>query len=138
LLSARLKNWHYVLSEKYETSFSDGVIDVCEPNVGEILTDSAIPDVGADENYVPEDVLTGRRIVELGHLSNQLKMFTNCQHSLSNTVHETRYGFGLVLAVMCRFCGTINNIETSKRHRHAKTKRGPKTLVVNTKAVVGK
>ena len=141
LSSARLKNWHNVLSDKSETSFSDSVIDVCqlcEPTVGETLTDS--PEIGADVNYVPQDVLTGRRIVELGHLSNQLKMCSNCQYelSLSNAVQETRYGFGSVLSVMCRFCGSINNIETSKRHRHDGSKRGPKTFVVNTKAVVGK
>jgi len=135
LSSARLKNWHNVLSDKNETGFSDSVIDVCEPYVGDILTDSSVPDVGADVSYVPEDVLTGQGIVELGHLSNQLKMCTNCHHelSLSNTVQETRYGFGSVLAVMCRFCGSINNTETSKRHRHDGTKTGPKTFV-NTKA----
>ena len=50
---------------------------------------------------------------------------------------ETMYGFGSVLAVLWRYCGTLNKIKTSNRDRKDGTKRGPKTFLVNTKAVVG-
>lgn len=137
LSSSRLKTWH---ESNISSDKNDASCRVCKPKVGAIVTDGDVPDVGTDEIYVPEDIFKGRRIVELGHLSNQLKMCTNCKHelTLSNTVRENRYGFGSVLTVMCRFCGTLNNIETSKRHRLDGSKRGPKTFVVNTKAVVGK
>ena len=79
----------------------------------------------------------GRRICELGYLSDQLKCDdSDCGEnlSLSNIIKETRYGFGSRLYIECT-CGIVNTVETNKRHRV--NNKGPKVFDINTKAALG-
>ena len=78
----------------------------------------------------------GRRIVELGHLVDQLYC-TDCGEylRLSKISKETRYGYGSLLYIDCT-CGFINTVETNKRHRV--NNKGPKVFDINTKAALGK
>ncbi len=80
------------------------------------------------------------RIVELGHIIDQLRQCGACglEINLTNTKSEQRYGFGSVLTVECTNCGFTNKIETNKRHRHDDSQKGPKSFVINTKAAIGK
>ena len=139
LSSARLKSWHENLNQhsaeqvesiQHIEICSDKYLDSDTPNIAETVTVN-----DKQESSLP----SGRRIVELSHIAEQLKNCTHCRSELNliNTVREDRYGFGSVLTLMCRHCGNINKIDTNKRHRHDDCERGPKSFVINTKAAIG-
>ena len=61
----------------------------------------------------------GRRIVELGRLTTQLKSCKTCGNSvhLHDCQKEMRYGLGSILYILCRRCSYVNLITTEKRRR---------------------
>lgn len=78
----------------------------------------------------------GRRIVELGLLSDQLESgCTDCKKylKLSQIETEIRQGFGSILYVKCE-CGVINKVKTGKTHE---TGKGHYIFDVNSKAALG-
>jgi hypothetical protein len=78
----------------------------------------------------------GRRIVELGFLSDQLeKGCSDCGKylRLSCTESEIRQGFGSILWIICE-CGVLNKIQTGKTHE---VKKGHHIFDVNTKSALG-
>ena len=82
----------------------------------------------------------GRRIVELGHLADQLKECKNCSKPLMlhKIQKEQRVGYASILYISCE-CGMMNNITTGKSHRPSdKSKVGMPVYDINTKAVIGK
>ena len=91
------------------------------------------------DNLPNSTLLSGRRIVELDHVVNQLKQcyFCGFELNLIRTKGEKRYGFDSVLSVKCGHCKKDNKVDTNKRQRIAETSRGPPGFVVNTKATIG-
>ena len=106
LSSARLKSWRESLKrhsaeplesiQHHEVS-ADKYLDSDTPNITETVTvndkhKSALP--------------SGLRIVELSHISEQLKSYNHCRSELNiiinSTVREDSYGFGSVLTLICR------------------------------------
>ena len=84
----------------------------------------------------------GRRIVELGHLAEQLRMCGNAKCDrplyLHNITREERSGYASILYITCE-CGMPNQVTTGKSHRDPnKSKRGRPVFDINTKAVLGK
>ena len=87
--------------------------------------------VGKDES---EEWREGRRMVELGHLAEQ--MFCHiCKMPLHlvDTVRESRYGLGSVLHIRCKnsSCNAVCPVETGKRGTTG-------AFDINSKAVLGK
>ena len=134
--SARLKEWHM----RQQPPDSDREIENICSNSDDIVSD--VPTVAGEVTINPNsesNLPSGRSIVELNLISEQLKSCVDCHSELNliNTVKEDRYGFGSVLTVVCRNCRTMNKIDTNKRHRHEGCERGPKSFVINTKAAIG-
>lgn len=91
-----------------------------------------------------DDPLTwtdGRRIVELGFLSDQLKECTRCKSALHlfHCIKEARYGLGSVLKIKCQSCFFINSVYTGKQHQNKeKQEKGMKIFDINTKCALGR
>ena len=141
LSSARLKSWReglkqhsaeLVESKQHHEVSPDKYLDSDTPNIAETVTEN-----GKHKSALP----SGLRIVELSHISEQLKNCIHCRSELNiiinNTVREDSYGFGSALTLMCRHCGNINKIDINKKHRHDDCERGPKSFVIDIKATVG-
>ena len=81
----------------------------------------------------------GRRVVELGHLADQLVCrYCSKTLSLKNIERERRYGYASMLYIPCE-CGILNTISTGKSHRDpSKKAKGTPIYDINTKAVLGK
>ncbi|KAH3867011.1 hypothetical protein DPMN_030135 [Dreissena polymorpha] len=62
------------------------------------------------ESSAETSIPSGRRIVELAYIVEQLNKCCKCDSelNLTNTIREDRYGFGSALSVMCQNCGAIN------------------------------
>lgn len=89
-----------------------------------------------DENDAPWKI--GRRIVEIGHLAEQLRSCVSCKAPLElhNIIEERRHGFASLLYIKCH-CDAVNKVTTGKRH-HASQKEKALVFDINTKAVFGK
>lgn len=82
----------------------------------------------------------GRRIVEIGHLVDQLsKGCSDCQEVLllHNLISETKQGLGSIFHIQC-VCGEMNSVRTGKTHRDPNKKQvGSPIWDINTKAATG-
>ena len=90
-------------------------------------------DVDLDINWT-----TGRRVVELGVLADNLRACQLCSQPLhlANCVGEKKFGLAQILMIKCTYedCGLVNSIPTGSRHR---TDRGGLAWDVNTKLANG-
>lgn len=96
---------------------------------------------GPKESAVCEFPVTGRRIVELSLLANQLDSGCSVCGTplrLSNCTQETLSGLGSFLYITCceEGCGEVNVCHTSKAHRARA--RGRSVFDINTKLAAGK
>lgn len=92
-----------------------------------------------EDDFKPGDWREGRRVIELGHLADQLKGCINCgiPIQLANCFQERRYGLGSLLYIDCKNCDSINVVSTGKRHRN-KSQKGMLIWDVNYKLSLGK
>ena len=83
--------------------------------------------------------VTGRRIVELSFLSDQLKACKNCTKPIYlHNISRERVGYASILYIPCE-CGFESSVATGKSHRpENKSRRGMPVYNINTKAVLGK
>lgn len=89
-----------------------------------------------EQNCENEDVMDGRRIVELKVLGQQL-WCVSCKEALSleHIENETRRGLGSLLSVRCHKCLLLNQVATGKQHSSS-DKRSFR-FDVNSKAALG-
>ena len=83
---------------------------------------------------------TGRRIVELGLLSENLKCSCGNNLHLKDIKSETRYGLGSILHIKCLSCENVVKVSTGKRHKSKEgdTENGAaRCFDVNTKLAAG-
>ena len=97
--------------------------------------------INETEYYVPCDLLPlshCRFIVELDHLSDQLKACNSCsRHILLHKALGVRpYGVCGILYIPCE-CGEVKKIKLGKTHHTGKDRRGVGAFDVNTKAATG-
>ena len=87
-----------------------------------------------DENDAPWKI--SRRIVEIGHLVDQLLSCVLCKAPLKlhNIIEERRHGFASFLYIKCH-CDAVNKVTTGKRH-HASRKEKALVFDINTKAAL--
>jgi hypothetical protein len=102
--------------------------------------DESVETESESSKSIPMPVrITGRRIVDLNHLSEQLQSCKQCGTPLHLHMieDERRYGFASILYIRCCKCNGVNKITTGKRHRVADKKRAL-VFDINTKAALGK
>lgn len=76
----------------------------------------------------------GTRMVDLGHIAQQL--FCSCGKHLffENITEEAHFGFASMIKIRCEDCLQLNKVYTSKIH---KDKHGKNAFDINTKAALG-
>ena len=124
-------------TESVDTSFTESL----PHDIG--VKDSIDPEPAAIEAYSEEvSWETGRRIVDLRHLAEELKECSNCRNTLllHNIVTETREGLGSYLYIKCSQCPSTTKVTTGKRHYPAGTldnSHSRPVFDVNTKIALG-
>ena len=126
---------------------SDHVFDTnpisspCEQLSTENAPENGLDTENESSESPPENLTwrSGRRIVELDKLAEQMKSCWDCGQPLHlhNIQSETRMGFGSILYIDCT-CRAMNSVTTNKCHNSKETTRGRKTFDVNTKAALGR
>ena len=109
-----------------------------QADIDEVAYEIIVYDTSDDEAAVDLSWQDGRRIVELGVLSDQLAACKECFHplNLQNCVGEKRYGLGSMLYVACSnpVCNHKNRLVLGKRTFNDDQKRGLPSWDVNRKA----
>lgn len=105
-------------------------------------TNDAVPEknepTGANEEDTTENVVEGRRIMEIKHLGQQL-WCTMCKETLSlqYILEERRQGFASIFNIRCHKCLFLNVVTTDKVHSSGHDKRR-QLFDVNSKTALGK
>ena len=101
--------------------------------------DHAYAHLGSSKSPLLPNILTGRRIVEMGVLLDHLQRgCASCKLPLNiiDCTKERRYGLASLLYIKCNQCGDVTIVPTGKRHSIGDNGQGP--FDVNTKLGMGK
>ena len=96
--------------------------------------------INPQQNSMIQSWQQGRRVVELGHLAEQLRECKGCHHPLHllDVIREKRCGLSSFLYIKCRNCSKQNRVSTGKRHRQKGKKVAMQAWDANSKLGIGK
>ena len=129
-------------SENHDNSFNTDGSRGDADAAGIPTEDDMVAVEEGDAKIAPSCSQTGSRIIDLQHVCGQLeKGCVVCEKTLfmSDISSEKRCGIASVWQIICRYCGGVTPVHTSKRHRITNPQGNVQWAYnLNTKASVGK